>query len=129
VTSSEAPLCLGIDAVEVERFRIVLARRPGLTRRLFAATEQVTADGAPRSVESLAARFAAKEATMKVLGAGLGAVSFLDICISTQPSGAPTIELFGRAKSRASALNLGPLSCSLTHTKTSAMAVVGSVRG
>lgn len=125
---AEAPLSLGIDAVEVERFRTVLARRPRLAKRLFTSEERITADGAPRSVESLAARFAAKEATMKVLGCGVGEVGFRSIVLTTSSSGAPEIHLTGKAKALAQAQGFGAFSCSLTHTKSLAMAVVGSVR-
>ncbi|HUA95283.1 MAG TPA: 4'-phosphopantetheinyl transferase superfamily protein, partial [Acidimicrobiales bacterium] len=56
---------VGVDAVDVDRFRKVLARRPTLAERVF--TEGVRADaGAVRDpAERLAARFAAKEAVMK----------------------------------------------------------------
>ncbi len=126
--SAEASLSLGIDAVEIERFRTVLARRPGLATRLFTSEERINADGAPRSVESLAARFCAKEATMKVLGCGVGGVGFRSIVLTTSAAGAPEIHLTGKAKALAQAQGFGVLSCSLTHTKSMAMAVVGSVR-
>ena len=128
MTPPEAPLSLGIDAVEVERFRAVLARRPSLKARLFTSDEQVNLDGTPRSIESLAARFAAKEATMKVLGVGVGGVAFHSISVTTSSSGAPRLQLSGKAKALAEAKGLGVLTCSLTHTKSVAMAVVGSVR-
>jgi holo-[acyl-carrier protein] synthase len=127
VTPPEAPLSLGIDAVEVERFRAVLARRPSLKARLFTSDEQVNLDGTPRSIESLAARFAAKEATMKVLGVGVGAVAFHSIALTTSASGAPELRLSGKAKALAEAKGLGIFTCSLTHTNSVAMAVVGSV--
>ena len=125
---TEAPLRLGIDAVEVERFKRVLNRRPGLSARLFTDEELVTADGTPRKVESLAARFAAKEATMKVLGVGVGAVSFHTISVRTKPSGEPELVLSGRAATLASEQGLDALTCSLTHTKSVAVAIVGSQR-
>ena len=60
---------VGIDVVPVERFAESLSRTPGLRDRLFTAAEQHTPSGAPRTGESLAARFAAKEALAKALGA------------------------------------------------------------
>ncbi|HVM01933.1 MAG TPA: holo-ACP synthase, partial [Acidimicrobiales bacterium] len=70
---------IGIDAVEVGRFRRALARTPRMAERLFTDGERAYgarfADPAPR----LAARFAAKEATMKALGVGIGAVGFHDV--------------------------------------------------
>src|SRR3954463_2641068 len=60
---------VGIDVVPVERFAESLTRTPGLRDRLFTEAEQHTPSGAPRTGESLAARFAAKEALAKALGA------------------------------------------------------------
>ncbi|MGH9267943.1 MAG: holo-ACP synthase, partial [Acidimicrobiales bacterium] len=64
---------LGTDVVDIERFRRVLARRPNLSARLFTAGEQAAVAGRNQPAGGLAARFAAKEATMKALGVGLGA--------------------------------------------------------
>ncbi|MGH9152096.1 MAG: holo-ACP synthase, partial [Acidimicrobiales bacterium] len=76
---------IGIDAVEVDRFRRALERTPRMGERLFTDGERAYgsrfADPAPR----LAARFAAKEATMKALGVGLGAVDFRDVEVRTAP--------------------------------------------
>src|SRR5205807_1782256 len=63
---------VGIDVVPVERFAETLRRTPALAERLFTEAERVTGAGAPRTAESLAARFAAKEALAKSLGAGGG---------------------------------------------------------
>ncbi len=60
---------VGIDVVPVDRFAESLTRTPGLRDRLFTAAEQRTLTGNPRTGESLAARFAAKEALAKALGA------------------------------------------------------------
>ena len=127
MTLVQAPLRLGIDAVDVAHFARVLARRPRLVERLFTETERDDANRVGRPVERLAARFAAKEATMKVLGVGVGVVSFRTIEISTSQSGEPTLTLTGRAAVLARDRGLASLSCSLTHTKTVAMAVVAGV--
>ena len=60
---------VGIDVCPIERFAGSLARTPSLRDRLFTAAEQVTPAGSARTGESLAARFAAKEALAKALGA------------------------------------------------------------
>ena len=64
---------IGVDVVEIERFRRSLERTPSMRERLFTDTE--LAYVAPQSdpVPSLAVRFAAREAVMKSLGLGLGA--------------------------------------------------------
>ena len=63
-------VAVGIDVVLVERFTGALRRTPLLADRLFTEAERTTSSGNPRSAESLAGRFAAKEAVLKVLGTG-----------------------------------------------------------
>ncbi|MDP8936689.1 MAG: holo-ACP synthase [Actinomycetota bacterium] len=114
---------IGIDAVEVDRFRRVLGRRPGLAGRLFTDGERsgvAGRDPAPR----LAARFAAKEAVMKALGVGLGAFDFHDVEIVSLASGAPTLVVSGRAAALADGLGVAGWRVSLTHTDSVAEAVV-----
>src|SRR5689334_238988 len=62
-------VAVGIDVVLVDRFARALTRTPLLYDRLFTEDERTTPSGNPRSPESLAARFAAKEAVAKALGA------------------------------------------------------------
>lgn len=114
---------IGIDAVEVDRFRVVLGRRPAIVGRLFTAAEQAGVAGrdpAPR----LAARFAAKEAVMKALGVGLGAFAFHEVELVSLPSGAPSLALSGRAAALAEDLGVSGWRVSLTHTDSVAEAVV-----
>ncbi|MPY95131.1 MAG: 4'-phosphopantetheinyl transferase superfamily protein, partial [Acidimicrobiia bacterium] len=63
---------IGLDAVDVPRFRAVLARRPRISQRLFTDAERAYAGRRADPTERLAARFAAKEALLKSLGAGIG---------------------------------------------------------
>ena len=120
---------LGIDAVEVDRFRHVLHRTPGVARRLFTDGERAYgarySDPAPR----LAARFAAKEAVMKSLGVGLGAFSFHDVEVVRAPSGAPSVRLSGRAAALAANLGVTGFRLSITHTDRTAEAVVAALGG
>jgi len=117
---------LGIDAVEVDRFRRALARTPRMVQRLFTDDERAYgarfADPAPR----LAARFAAKEATMKALGVGLGAFDFRDVEVCSAPSGAPTLRLSGRAAALAGSRGVTAFHLSITHTDVVAEAVVAA---
>ena len=114
---------VGIDAVEVARFRALLERRPAMADRLFTAGERrdaaARADGAP----SLAARFAAKEAVMKALGVGLGAFGFHDAEVVRLPSGAPALRLSGAAEELSRAAGVVRWHLSLTHTDASAVAI------
>ena len=118
---------LGIDAVEIDRFRRVLARRPGLAARLFTDAERAYgarfSDPAPR----LAARFAAKEAAMKALGVGLGAFPFHDVEVVRAPSGAPSLRVSGAAAALAAERGVTSFLVSITHTDTTAEAVVAAL--
>jgi holo-[acyl-carrier protein] synthase len=117
-------LGVGIDAVEIERFRAVLARRPRMRERLFSAAEQALLAGRSDPVPGLAARFAAKEAAMKALSTGIGGVDFSDIEVLSEPSGAPCLQVSGRALTRAGALGVSKWHVSLSHTATLATAIV-----
>jgi holo-[acyl-carrier protein] synthase len=114
---------IGIDAVEVDRFRRLLERRPAAARRLFTEAELAFGarwrDPAPR----LAARFAAKEAVMKALGVGLGAFAFHDVEVVSAASGAPSLILRGAAKALANRMGVEAWRLSLTHTDAMAQAV------
>ena len=115
---------LGIDAVDIERFRQLLARRPQATERIFTDAERALLSARADPVPGLAARFAAKEATMKALGTGLGGVRFADVEVFRGGSGAPRLEISGLAASRAEALGIRSWHVSLTHTDSVATAVV-----
>jgi holo-[acyl-carrier protein] synthase len=118
---------LGIDAVDVDRFRVLLARRPLLAERLFTIGER---DYAARLVDpapSLAARFAAKEATMKALGVGLGAFRWWDVEIERSEEGRPSLVLRGGAAALADQQGVASWQVSLTHTASLAEAVVAAL--
>lgn len=118
---------IGLDAVEVDRFRRVLSRTPAVARRLFTDDERAYAarfvDSAPR----LAGRFAAKEATMKALGVGLGAFGFHDVEVVREPSGAPSLRVTGAAAALAAERGVTSFHLSITHTDETAHAVVAAL--
>ena len=120
---------LGIDAVEVPRFRRALERRPGLEARIFTDGERAYAarfsDPAPR----LAARFAVKEAVMKSLGVGLGAFGFHDVEVLRSSGGAPRLSVRGRAAELAGRRDVTGWRVSITHTDLMAEAVVLALAG
>ena len=82
-------------------------------------------DLAPRrdAVPGLAARFAAKEAVMKALGVGIGAVALREVEVRRDVAGAPEVVLHGRAAALAAARGVTGWRLSLSHTAGSAMAV------
>jgi holo-[acyl-carrier protein] synthase len=110
----------GIDVVQVARLEAALERWPRLAQRLFTDEERRYAAGRPHPVESLAARFAAKEATMKALGVGWPRVSWQDIEV-VRGKGRPELRLTGRAAALAGG---GRLAVSLAHDGGVAVAQV-----
>jgi holo-[acyl-carrier protein] synthase len=114
---------VGIDAVDVARFRQSLARTPGLAARLFTPSERAYAERRPDPAERLAARFAAKEAVMKALGVGIGAFAFHDVEVAVDEGGAPRLLLVGAAQRLADERGVQTWHLSLTHTALVAEAV------
>jgi holo-[acyl-carrier protein] synthase len=112
---------VGIDTVDVERFARLLNRRRGLARRLFTDGELAAAAG---SAGRLGARFAAKEATMKAMGVGLGSFKFLEVEVVREESGRPSLVLRGAAAALASEKGVRAWHVSMTHTSLVAEAVV-----
>jgi holo-[acyl-carrier protein] synthase len=113
---------LGIDAVDVDLFAQRLARSSGMAERLFTDGER-SVDATPR----LAARFAVKEAVMKALGVGFGAFGWHEVETRRAESGAPELVLTGNAASLAAAKGITRWMVSLTHTDTTAVAVVAAL--
>jgi holo-[acyl-carrier protein] synthase len=114
---------IGIDSVEVDRFRVVMHRRPGILDRLFTDDERRYAERRRDPTERFAARFAAKEAVMKALGVGVGACKWREIEVVRAPSGAPAVRLQGGAARLGQARGVTGWRLSLTHTHRSAQAV------
>jgi holo-[acyl-carrier protein] synthase len=114
---------VGVDAVEVERFRRLLGRRPRFAERVFSPAERAEAAARHDPVPGLAARFAAKEAVMKSLSVGLGAFEFADVEVVRGDGGAPALTVTGRAADLASERSVAGWHLSLTHTASVAIAV------
>jgi holo-[acyl-carrier protein] synthase len=114
---------IGIDVVPVQRFADALKRTPALASKLFTEAEQLLPNGRPRSAESLAARFAAKEALAKALGAP-GGMAWTDAEVHTDPDGRPYLEVTGTVAARAAALGTTGWHVSLSHDGGIASAVV-----
>jgi holo-[acyl-carrier protein] synthase len=120
---------VGVDAVDVDRFRRALRRHPRMADRLFTAAERADAGAARDPAERLAARFAAKEAVMKALGSGLGSFPMRDVEVVRAPgegatSGAPSLRLSAAAAALASERGVSAWHVSLTHTASVAVAMV-----
>jgi holo-[acyl-carrier protein] synthase len=108
---------VGIDVVDISRFEESLRRTPGLAERLF------TSDEAGRPLASLAARFAAKEALAKALGAPQGLL-WHDATVRRGDDGRPHLVIAGTVAARAEALGVDAMHVSLSHDAGIASAVV-----
>jgi holo-[acyl-carrier protein] synthase len=117
---------VGIDLVPVTRLAGVLERRgERALRRFFTPAEVARCGAARRPEESLAARFAAKEAFYKALGTGVGAAGgWTEVEVVSAPSGAPSVRLSGHAAASAAARGVERIHLSLTHAGDTAAAVV-----
>jgi len=114
---------IGTDLVDLDRFRTVLTRTPRIVDRLFLPGEQAYAAARRDPTERLAVRFAAKEATMKALGVGIGAIGFREVEVVRDAEGAPSLVLHGRAAARAEALGVRRWLLTMTHSDTVAHAI------
>jgi holo-[acyl-carrier protein] synthase len=108
---------VGTDVVELARFEQSLERTPTLRDRLFTTAES------KMPLESLAARFAAKEALAKALGAP-GGLSWQDAEVVSDEDGRPSFALRGTVAERAAALGAARTHLSLSHDGGVAVAFV-----
>lgn len=121
---------IGIDLVDIDRFRTSLARTPTMRTRLFTPSELDYVAPQVDPAPSLAARFAAREAVMKCLGLGLGAFGFHEVSVHRAESGAPSLVVTGRALELSDAAGVTHWHLSLTHSDTTAGAhVIAEQRG
>jgi holo-[acyl-carrier protein] synthase len=110
-------LGVGIDVVDIARFGETLERTPAMLDRLFTEQER------SRPLASLAARFAAKEALAKALGAPKG-MGWRDAEIVNAESGDPRFELRDSVRARADEVGVGTVHVSMSHDAGIASAVV-----
>jgi holo-[acyl-carrier protein] synthase len=108
---------VGIDVVDVARFGQTLDRTPRLRERLFTEEER------DLGLNSLAARFAAKEALAKALGAPVG-LRWVDATVLRGADGRPHLQVRGTVQARADDLGVHDLHVSLSHDAGIASAVV-----
>jgi holo-[acyl-carrier protein] synthase len=120
---------IGVDLASVDAVAASIARfGPRYTDRLFTLQELRDAEGTLSArASSLAARFAAKEATLKALGVGDDVPSWTDIEVRRVPGGGCSLQLSGRAAILAREARLDRWSVSMTHEGCMAAAVVVAV--
>lgn len=117
---------LGIDIIKVDRIKGTLdkfGRR--FARRVLTPSEDRYVRDRP---ETLAGRWAAKEAVSKVLGLGVRGIGWTEIEIERLPTGQPSVLLHGRAARRAEQLGMGRIAVSISHEAEYAVAIAFGIR-
>ena len=129
IWDSEAagPVEVGIDVIEIERIRRTLERHgERFLQRIYSPRER---ERYGTRVQELAARFAAKEATMKALGTGIRGIRWRDIEVLPNHRGKPILVLHETAQRRARLLGFTHFAVSLTHSRGDALAIVVASKG
>ncbi len=118
-------LATGVDLIEIARIEDVIARHgKHYLERIFTPAEL---EYCGKRAESLAGRFAAKEAVAKALGSGIGDVSWSEIEILGDEQNAPKLTLYGNADAKAKELGLTNWSVSISHTQSHSVAFVVAI--
>jgi holo-[acyl-carrier protein] synthase len=108
---------VGVDLVDIQRFEKALDQTPKLRDRLFTESEREL------SYQSLAARFAAKEALVKAVGKAKG-LSFQGVTVAKDQDGKPFFELTGESEQTINSHGISQLHLSLSHDGNMAIAYV-----
>ena len=117
---------MGIDIIKVDRIRRSLERFGSrFSQRVLTPAEQRYVRDRP---ETMAGRWAAKEAVSKVLGLGVRGIGWRDIEIERLPTGQPAVRLHGRAERRAQQLGMERIAVSISHEADYAVAIAFGVR-
>ena len=115
----------GIDLIEISRVSEVIARHgKHYLERIYTDTEL---EQCGKNIESLAGRFAAKEAVAKALGTGIGEVTWKEIEILGDEQNAPKLHLYGVGDKKAKELGLTDWSVSISHSQSHAIAIVVAI--
>jgi holo-[acyl-carrier protein] synthase len=115
-------IATGVDLIEISRIEEVIARHgKHYLERIYTPAEL---EQCGKRAESLAGRFAAKEAVAKALGSGIGDVSWQEIEILGDEQNAPVLTLHGAAKQKADTLGFSVWSVSISHSQSHSVAFV-----
>jgi holo-[acyl-carrier protein] synthase len=118
-------LATGIDLIEIARIEEVISRHgKHYLERIYTPAEL---EQCGKRVESLAGRFAAKEAAVKALGCGIGEVGWKEVEILGDEQNAPVLTLHGIAKQKGNELGLVTWSVSISHSQSHSVAVVVAI--
>lgn len=115
----------GVDLIEISRIEKVVSRHgKHYLERIYTLAELELCG---KRAESLAGRFAAKEAVAKALGCGIGDVTWKEIEILGDEQNAPVLHLHGKATQKADELELTNWSVSISHSQTQVIAFVVAI--
>jgi holo-[acyl-carrier protein] synthase len=118
-------LATGVDLIEIARIEEVISRHgKHFLERVFTTAEL---EQCGKRTESLAGRFAAKEAAVKALGCGIGDVTWKEVEILGDEQNAPVLTLHGVAKQKADEQRLVTWSVSISHSQSHSVAVVVAI--
>ena len=118
-------LATGVDLIEIARIEEAIARHgKHYLERIYTPAEL---EQCGKRVESLAGRFAAKEATAKALGCGIGDVSWQEIEVLGDEQNAPKLTLYGEALKKANEQGLSTWSVSISHSQSHSVAMVVAI--
>ncbi len=112
---------IGVDIVEIERFKKIIEKYgEKFIKRVFHEKEISSS----HSINTLAGKFAGKEAIMKMLGTGWRGIKWREIKILKSSHGKPYVELEGNAKKICEDLGIKRIQVSISHVRTLACAFV-----
>ena len=112
----------GVDLIEISRIEEVVSRHgKHYLERIYTPAEL---EQCGKRTESLAGRFAAKEAVAKALGSGIGDVSWKEIEVLGDEQNAPVLILHGAAEQMAKGIGLTTWSVSISHNQSHSVALV-----
>jgi holo-[acyl-carrier protein] synthase len=115
-------LRVGVDLVNISELATMLQTSgPTFIDSCWTTAEQEYCNG---SVPRLAARWAAKEATMKALGRGIGDIDPIEIEVVAKEGRTPHLRLYGAAQRRAHEIGMDDLALSMSHESDLAVAFV-----
>ena len=116
---------IGIDLVDVKRIEDAVKKRNNFLERIYTQEEIRMNPRGEFRFQELAGRFAVKEAFFKAIKSGWRrGVTFNDVTVLNEPSGAPYIKLTGRAKEIAQSLGVNKIFVSISHTDELATGMV-----
>ncbi len=119
---------VGVDLVSVDRITRVYNSFPEkFIKRLFTDGEKAQFEAKGSSMQTLAARFAAKEAVLKAIGCGIGPAAMKDVEIITLPGKQPTTRLHGTASLLAAKKNIKKIFVSMSHENNVACAFATAI--